>query len=277
MRPEEYATLLRVEDAHWWYRQLRRVVRFHLDRFAPGWRDAAILDAGCGTGANLAYLEGAGRRVGLDFAPEALAGCRTRGLVELVRGDASALPFADASFDVVLSMSVIYHQWVRDPAAALAELHRVLRPGGLLLVDVPAYVSLLSEHDHAVMTARRFREPALRALVEAAGFHVLRTTHWMTLLFPAVWLARKLRFFAKGRDFEATDPKPGGTNGTLDTLMRVEAALWRRAPLPFGVSIHCAARRRQRLAAITSSNDRASSDRNSSRSANDVASASSPT
>jgi len=243
LRPEEYATLLRVEDEHWWYRQLRRVVRFHLERFLPGWRDAAILDAGCGTGANLAYLEGAGRRVGLDFAPEALAGCRTRGLRELVRGDATALPFADASFDAVLSMSVIYHQWVRDPAAALAELHRVLRPGGVLLVDVPAYQSLYSTHDDAVMTARRFREPALRRLVEAAGFEVLRTTHWITLLFPAVWLARRLHVFAKDRDFETTEAKPGGTNALMDALMRFEAALWRRASLPFGVSIHCAARK----------------------------------
>jgi SAM-dependent methyltransferase len=244
MRPEEYATLLRVEDEHWWYRQLRRVVRWHLDRYAPGWRDAAILDAGCGTGANLAALEGRGRRVGLDYAPEALAGARTRSLPQLVRGDATALPFADASFGAVLSMSVIYHRWVRDPGAALAEIARVLAPGGVLLVDVPAYRSLYSSHDDAVMTARRFTAGELRALVERSGFEVLRVTHWMTLLFPAVWLARKLAFFAKGRDFESTEPTAaGGRNGALDALMRVEAALWKQAPLPFGVSIHCVARR----------------------------------
>src|SRR5262245_33305518 len=112
MRREEYATLLRVEDEHWWYRQLRRVVRFHLDRYLPGWRAAAILDAGCGTGANLAYLAEARRRVALDFSPDALAGCRTRALPELVRGDATALPFASGSFGAALSMSVIYHEWV---------------------------------------------------------------------------------------------------------------------------------------------------------------------
>lgn len=244
MRPEEYATLRRVEDEHWWYRQLRRVVRWHLDRFASGWQTRAILDAGCGTGGNLAHLEGDAVRVGLDFASEALGGARTRGLDRLVRGDASRLPFADASFDVVLSMSVIYHAWIPDPHAAVRELARVLRPGGIALIDVPAYQSLYSSHDEAVMTARRFTAPELRALVEASGFEVLRVTHWMTLLFPAVWIARKLRFFARGRDFEATEvEEPGGVNAALDALMRVEAALWRRTPLPFGLSIHCVARR----------------------------------
>ena len=242
MRPEEYATLRRVEDEHWWYRQLRRVVRWHLDRYVPRWQASAILDAGCGTGGNLAHLDGSGARVGLDAAPEALAGCRSRGLARLVRGDASQLPFADGSFDAVLSLSVIYHQWVGEPTRALRELHRVLRPGGVLLVDVPAYSSLLSAHDQAVMTARRFTARELRDLVEQSGFEVLRLTHWMTLLFPAVWLARRLRLFAKGRDFETTD---AGRNVLVDTIMRLEAALWRHIPLPFGVSIHCAARRRQ--------------------------------
>jgi SAM-dependent methyltransferase len=245
VRREEYATLRRVEDEHWWYRALRRVGRHHLERYLPAWREATILDAGCGTGANLAHLEGTGPRVGLDLSPDALAGCRTRALTRLVRGDATRLPFADASFDAVLSMSVIYHEWVRDPAGAVRELERVLRPGGLLLLDVPAYQSLLSSHDDAVMTARRFREPEVRALVEAAGFTVLRTTHWVTFLLPAVWVARRVRIFEKGRDFETVEEdRPGPHNRGFDLLMRVEAALWRRFPLPFGVSIHCAARKR---------------------------------
>ena len=149
MRPEEYATLRRVEDEHWWYRQLRRVVRWHLDRFAPGWQARAILDAGCGTGGNLAHLPGAGRRVGLDVSTDALACARKRNLTQLVRGTVASLPFAAASFDAAISTSVIYHQWVRDPAVALRELHRVLRPGGLLFLDVPAYASLASSHDVA--------------------------------------------------------------------------------------------------------------------------------
>lgn len=243
MRPEEYATLRRVEDEHWWYRQLRRVLRLHLDRFVPAWRESRILDAGCGTGGNLAHLEGAGARVGLDFAPEALAGCRSRGLARLVRGSITALPFADASFDAAISMSVIYHEWVRDPAEAVRELHRVLAPGGVLLLDVPGYPSLTSPHDVAVMTARRFTPPQLRALVEAAGFEVLRVTHWNSLLFPAVWAARRLGLVASGRDFETTEAQPGGRNGVLDALMRAEAALLRRVALPIGVSIHCVARK----------------------------------
>jgi len=246
MQPGEYETLFRVEAAHWWYLALRRVLRWHLERFQPGWREAAILDAGCGTGGNLAHLPGPGARVGLDRADAALAHCRRRGLRALVRGDVSALPFAEGSFEVVLSASVIYHQWVADPAVALGECHRVLRPGGLLLLDVPASDALWSAHDHAVMTARRFRARDLRRLVEASGFEVLRLTHWNTLLFPAVWAARRLGLSPEGRDFDPVAPPGGPRNALLDAAMRIEAAGWRRMALPFGVSIHCAARRHGR-------------------------------
>jgi len=247
MLRREYTTLFRVEDEHWWYRQLRRVLHGHLDRFLPAWRDAAILDAGCGTGGNLAHLAGAGRRVGLDFSPDALASARKRDLAQLVRGTVASLPFARASFDAVISMSVICHQWVADPADALREVHRVLRPGGLLFVDVPAYESLTSPDDEAVMTARRFTAPALRRLVESCGFEVLRVTHWTTLLFPAVWAARRLKLMPSGHDFETTEPTASSRNALLDLAMRLEAALLQRVPLPFGVSIHCVARKREKV------------------------------
>ncbi len=243
MHPGEYTTLYRVEDEHWWYRQLRRVLHWHMDRYLPAWRNAAILDAGCGTGGNLAHLEGAGRRVGLDFSPDALAGARKRDLAELVRGTVTSLPFAASSFDAAISMSVIYHQWVADPAEALREVHRVLRPGGLLFLDVPAYQSLLSAHDEAVMTARRFDARETRRLVEASGFEVLRVTHWNTLLFPAIWAARRMKLMPAGQDFETTEPTASGRNAVLDWAMRLEAAVMKRVALPFGVSIHCVARK----------------------------------
>jgi len=243
MLAREYATLYRVEDEHWWYRQLRRVLHGHLTRFLPGWHDAAILDAGCGTGGNLAHLAGAGRRVGLDFSPDAVAGARKRKLAHLVRGTVTSLPFAAGSFDAAISMSVIYHQWVTDPADALREMHRVLRPGGVLFLDVPAYPSLHSAHDEAVMTARRFDAAGVRRLVEASGFEVLRLTHWNTLLFPAIWAARRMKWMPAGRDFETTVATASGRNALLDLAMRCEAALLERMPLPFGVSIHCVARK----------------------------------
>ena len=243
MQPRAYETLFRVEDEHWWYRQLRRVLHLHLDRYLPAWRDAAILDAGCGTGGNLAHLPGAGRRVGLDVSTDALACARKRNLAQLVRGTVASLPFAADSFDAAISTSVIYHQWVLDPAGALREIHRVLRPGGLLFLDVPAYASLTSSHDVAVMTARRFTAPELRRLVASCDFEVLRVTHWNTLLFPLVWAARRLRLLPEGDDLESTGAKAGRANAVLDGAMRAEAALLARVALPFGVSIHCVGRK----------------------------------
>ncbi len=244
MQPHEYETLFRVEDGHWWYRQLRRVLHLHLDRYLPAWRDAAILDAGCGTGGNLAHLPGAG-------TPR-----RSRLLCRRARARAPARPRAAgarhrhvaalraASFDAAISMSVIYHQWVRDPADALREIHRVLRPGGLLFLDVPAFESLTSPHDVAVMTARRFTAPELRRLVAACDFEVLRVTLLEHAALPdGVGGAAIEAVCRKATISKAPEAKPGGRNAVLDAAMRIEAAVLARVAMPFGVSIHCVGRK----------------------------------
>ena len=230
-----------VEDTHWWYHALHDLIADAVATHAPS-DSGRILDAGCGTGAVLKRVETFGHAVGVDLSDDALGFCRARGLRDLVRGDVNALPFASESFETVISSSVLYHQWVTDVAAALRDLRRVLKPGGRLVLNLPAYTFLRSPHDDAVLTARRFRKTEVRRLLEGCGFRVERITYWTTLLFPAALIARTLGASSTGQDFDAAG---GATfrNRLLSTVMAIELALVRRLPMPFGVAIFAVAER----------------------------------
>jgi SAM-dependent methyltransferase len=240
MQPAEYEIMFGVEETHWWYRALHRLTFEILERELPDWREKAILDAGCGTGAILQQLGHPSKNVGVDLAPEAISFCQARGLSNVQQGDIGALPFADASFDAVICSSVLYHQWVNDVAGAIRELGRVLRPGGLLLVNVPAYEFLHSAHDDAVMTARRFRKNEMRSLLLKNGFAIRRLTYWTTLLFPLAVLARTFGGSKSGRDFQ----RPSGFITDLFLkIMSIERALLKRFSLPFGVALFAVAQK----------------------------------
>jgi ubiquinone/menaquinone biosynthesis C-methylase UbiE len=241
MHPNEYETMFRVEETHWWYRALHRLLFQALEEHLPDWRQKRILDAGCGTGAILKQLGHPDRNVGVDFSPEAVSFCRARGLTNVVEGDISNLPFPEETFDAVICSSVLYHEWVVDLDRALREMRRVLRPGGVLLINVPAFRFLHSAHDDAVMTARRFTRKEIRDLLERQDFQIRRLTYWTTLLFPLALLARTLRGSEAGRDFETSPTSL--TQRTFLAVMNLELRLIRYISLPFGVALLAVARK----------------------------------
>jgi SAM-dependent methyltransferase len=239
MEQAEYATMFRVEETHWWYRALHRLIFQTLETELPNWREKQILDVGCGTGAILQRLGNPEKNVGIDLAEEAISFCRQRGLDNVQHGDICALPLGDASFDAVICSSVLYHQWVGDVVAAVREMRRVLRPGGLLIVNVPAFRFLHSAHDVAVMTARRFRKPELRDLLLDQNFSIRRLTYWTTFLFPLAVVARTIGLSQMGRDF---DIKEDSQQQRLFTrIMDLELRLLCQTSLPFGVALLAAA------------------------------------
>ena len=240
MQPSEYEIMFRMEETHWWYRALHRLLFDTLERELPDWREEAILDAGCGTGAILKLLGNPGKNVGVDLASEGISFCHKRGLHNVRQGDICALPFADASFGAVICASVLCHQWVQDVAGTVRETHRVLRPGGLLLINVPAFRFLHSAHDEAVMTARRFRKDQIRSLLVENDFAIRQLTYWTTLLFPLAVLARTFGGSKTGRDF----PPGEFTNYLFTKVMSLEHRLLKSVSLPFGVALFAAARKR---------------------------------
>jgi SAM-dependent methyltransferase len=231
-----------VEETHWWYGALHRLIFDTLAREIPDWREKEILDAGCGTGSILKQLGNSEKNVGIDLAPEAISLCRQRGLDNVYQADICALPFNNASFDIVICSSVLYHQWVKDIAGAVREIGRVLRPGGLLLLNVPALRFLHSAHDEAVMTAHRFNKSEIRRLLRDNGFAIRRLTYWTTLLFPLAVIARTLGGSATGRDFDSAANSL--TRRLFRQIMAIERGLLRRTSLPIGVALLAAARKR---------------------------------
>ena len=238
MQAPEYEAMFRVEETHWWYRSLHRLIFDALEKEMPDWREKTVLDAGCGTGAILKQLGSPERNVGIDLSPEAISFCRARGLPNARQGDIGALPFGDATFDAVICSSVLYHQWVKDIGAALREMRRVLRPDGLLLINLPAFRFLHSAHDEAVMTAQRFRKREVKALLLNNGFAIRRLTYWTTLLFPLAVVARTLGGSKQGRDFQRT----GFMNELFARMMSLELGILGKCSLPFGVALFATAR-----------------------------------
>jgi SAM-dependent methyltransferase len=228
----EVRRLAQVEDRHWWYAERRELLRRALDEIAtaPG----LALDIGAAGGGNTRVLTTAGwRALALEYVSEGAEVCVQRG-VPVVRGDATALPVAPGSLDLVVAYDVLEH--LEDDKSAAREMFEALRPGGVALVAVPVDMALWSEHDVAVGHVRRYSRQDLTDLLTGAGFVLDDVRSWMVLLRPAVAVRRRLA--SRGSDLD--DP-PGWLNRVLAAVVAVE----RRLPVGglAGVSVLVRARR----------------------------------
>jgi len=246
MERSEYTAMASVEDRHWWYGGMRAIAAALLDSAYTRRHDLQILDAGCGAGGNALFLRRYGQVVGIDLAAEALdlGGWRLPGA--LARGSVLEIPFADASFDLVTSFDVLYHRAVPDERLALRETARVLRPGGRLLIRLPAYEFLRSKHDRAVHTRRRYTKAEARALLEARGFIVERCSYINSLLFVLPLAQRLIERALPALERPESDlalPAPP-INEVLRWPLATEAAwLARGGAFPIGLSILALARK----------------------------------
>ncbi len=233
MRLAEYDTLRASDVHHWWYAVLRSLV----DKRLPS--QGRLLDAGCGTGGMLEFLRDKISATGIDISAQAVAHCHQRGLHTVELGRVEALPFADETFDVVLSLDVLYHAGVNE-TRALAEMRRVLRPQGLLLLNLPAFASLRGSHDVAVAGARRYTAGRLRSLLEASSFTVESIQYWNAWLFFPLLLWRQISRLKSSRtsDLHLT---PLWMNTILTHMGRLDARLCRGLHIPFGSSLFAVA------------------------------------
>ena len=237
----------RVEQQHFWWKVLRGFVRPLVAHATAGRQAARILDCGCGTGANLIMLGEFGQASGFDASFRGLELAHQYGQRRVAQASIARIPFGDAAFDLVTAFDVLYSLSEVEEAAALSEIHRVLKPGGTLIVNVAALRILRGNHSVFGAEVRRSTRRRLRRLISDAGLRVTRLTYSNAILFPLMLAVRSgQRLMGLATPEEAgTDVvlPPAPVNGLLTLLLQVEARALRIVDMPIGSSLLCVARK----------------------------------
>lgn len=241
MERKVFEQMAALDNHHWWFTARRRILDGVIERIVRPPASARILELGCGTGHNLAMLTRFGHveaseldPIARDLASERLG----RPVLETALPDLSMFP--KDNYDLIALLDVLEH--VVDDRASLAAIFERLKPGGALLLTVPANPWMWSAHDVAHHHHRRYRKREIDALAREAGFAIELLSPFNSLLFPPI---AAVRFLNRLRgDQNSDDAMPGvAVNRTLDTLFGLERSLIGRVPMPFGVSLVAVLRR----------------------------------
>ena len=241
MERKVYEQMAQLDQCHWWFTARRRILAELIERVVQPPKDARILELGAGTGHNLSMLSrfGTVEASELDSVARKLASERLgREVKEAALPDLSMFP-AD-SYDLIALLDVLEH--LPDDKGSLAAIRGRLKPGGALLLTVPANRWMWSAHDVAHHHHRRYRKSEIEKLALDAGFRIELLSPFNSLLFPPIAAVRLLGKVT-GKD-DSDDAMPGAlVNRTLDTIFGLERSLIGRVPMPFGVSLVAVLRR----------------------------------
>lgn len=244
MDAAEYANLDRVESEHWYYAGKRELARRWLLRARPPAPSDVLLDCGAGTGRFALEMQAHCSVLVLDDHEEALRLLRARFRSEQILSlSGDQVPLPDHSLAYVTALDVLEH--VPDDTAVVRGFHRLLKPGGIALVTVPASMALWSDWDVALHHFRRYDRRQLRALFPPSEWEIIYVNYTNVVVYPAVWLLRRWRrwFPARGERVRAEDRLPSSLVNAVLKRIFVALAFW-RIPWPFGVSLLLVARRR---------------------------------
>lgn len=242
MEPAEYERMYRLEEWHWWFVSRQQLAAALIKQYGQG----RVLDVGCGTGGNLAFLSRWGEVTGLDLNPLALHFARRRQIGQLVQASGLSLPYLNQTFDMVTAFDVLYHRWVEDDREALAEIRRVLRPGGWLLITDSALPLLWGPHDEIYQARQRYTLADLRHKLDQTGFEPLISSYTNTLLLPVTLAVRFLMRWFPALGQPDLYPPARWLNYLLKQIRGLELIwLQRGGRFPVGSSLICLAQKKE--------------------------------
>lgn len=236
--------MAQLEDHYWWFAGRKKMAVAMVQAACPA-KNLAILDLGCGTGAVTKELAKLGSVAALDMSPEALRFGQTKvreSQTSWILGDGSRLPFAEGQFDCAVGLDVFEH--IEGDERAFAEAFRVLKPGGGLVLTVPAFRWLWGPHDVALHHFRRYHRSELEGKLRQAGFQIERLSFAVFLLFPLVVVRRLLERMSRGPARTSLPAVPDWLNRLLIRTWDWELNLIRLfGRLPWGSSLVAVARK----------------------------------
>ncbi|MBN1994659.1 MAG: methyltransferase domain-containing protein [Anaerolineae bacterium] len=236
------------EDSHWWFASRTRALNAVIEPLLPKTPDFRLLDVGCGAGNMIHHLSKYGRVKGLEIDARPVKVARQERGYDVDLFDVTQpMPFDDNSFDAVTALDVIEHN--EDDMAILADSYRILKPGGHMIITVPAFMFLWSHNDDINAHVRRYTSDELKQKLAQTGFEVSRVTYNNFFVFPLAAALILLRRSSKAEPELAShhlseeeyqvemEPASPPVNAVLTVVGQVEAGLIRYVNLPFGTSL----------------------------------------
>jgi len=243
----EYRKMYDVEGSHWWYVALHDLILHFLKREQNNKDYLNILDAGCGTGRLCQLMSRCGNVSGCDISEYALKFCSER-KIHFFYADLNIVDLGNGRYDVITSIDVLYHKAIKDDSVVLKKFFDALKPGGVLMLNLPAYNFLKSAHDIAVHTERRYTKSGLLHTLNTLGFIIENASYRVCFLFPFIVCYRLiLRPFLNRRygNEVTSDVKmpPGVINKLLLWINKIENYFIESFSIPFGTSVFVVARK----------------------------------
>jgi ubiquinone/menaquinone biosynthesis C-methylase UbiE len=239
MNKNSYEMTYNLESIYWWFTaRLDIFVCFFKNLLKRGLipKNSKILNLGCGTGIQTEIFSRFGEVVSLDYSEDALKFCGIRRLDRLVRADAGKMPFADASFDVVLCFDILEH--IESDTEAVSEICRVLKNGGAALISVPALRFLWSSFDEVNWHKRRYRKKEVVKLISKSGLLPVKTSYFNFFLFPLALMRRAYEKVSKRSEEDYYLPKTGRLlNCIFKKIFSSEKYFLQHFNFPWGVSV----------------------------------------
>jgi len=222
MKDEEIERMSEFERNYWWFVGRRKIIHTILQNEIKKKSDLRILDIGCGTGFTTLSLKKFGDIVGTDGSFSALRHCNKIGLNQVIKSDSYYLPFADKTFDMITMLDVLEH--IENDLRVLEELNRVLKKDGIIIITVPAYQFLWSQHDVALSHYRRYNIKTLSKVIIKTGFKVIRISYFISFLFPIIAIFRFIKNLNKTNSVQRSNLKrlPPILNNTLQRILSIE-------------------------------------------------------